>query len=285
MKHCPSCGAKADDDSQEFCVKCGAYFTQAAKASGPVSASELPSDPILAGCRLMDMGSFSDGMGAWRGALDSGYEIDDAAYRRMLDSAIGCIVSTVIRPEDYVAAAVPDLARLMPDRELVPDLMSAIVKNIGICQIQEGVLGLANPYYLLFSDCFVIYPDLRDIQGYCEGACDALSAMIAKAEGLPSNGAKKPKALDWLAAYSDCAICFKDAVSEAVSSRTPEELDRLAESWASSTYPEYLGYVRNATAFSLRAVVAGRFLSGAVLKSRDKCIDRYISRYLEGWSA
>lgn len=285
MKHCPSCGAKADDDSQEFCVKCGAYFTPAAKSSRPVSASTLPSDPILAGCRLMDMGSFSEGMGAWRGALDSGYEIDDAAYRRMLDSAIGCIVSTVIRPEDYVAAAVPDLARMMPDRELVPDLMAAIVKNIGICQIQEGVLGLANPYYLLFSDCFVIYPDLRDIRGYCECACDALSAMVAKAEGLPSNGAKKPKALDWLAAYSDCAICFKDAVSEAVSSHTSEELDRLSESWASSTCPEYLGYVRNATAFSLRAVVAGRLFSGAALRTRDKCIDKYISRYLEGWSA
>ncbi len=284
MKHCPSCGAKADDDSQEFCVKCGAYFTPAAKSSGRMSASELPSDPILAGCRLMDMGSFSEGMGAWRGALDSGYEIDDAAYDRMMGSAIGCIVSTVIRPEDYVAAAVPDLARMMPDRELVPDLLAAIVKNIGICQIQEGVLGLANPYYLLFSDCFIIYPDLRDILGYCEGACDALSAMIAKAEGLPSNGAKKPKALDWLEAYRDCAMRFRDAVSGAVSSHTSEELDRLSESWASSTYPEYLGYVRNATAFSLRAVVAGRFLSGAALRTRDKCIDRYIRRYLEGWS-
>lgn len=284
MKHCPSCGAKADDDSQEFCVKCGAYFAPAAKSSGRMSASELPSDPILAGCRLMDMGSFSEGMGAWRGALDSGYEIDDAAYDRMMGSAIGCIVSTVIRPEDYVAAAVPDLARMMPDRELVPDLLAAIVKNIGICQIQEGVLGLANPYYLLFSDCFIIYPDLRDILGYCEGACDALSAMIAKAEGLPSNGAKKPKALDWLEAYRDCATRFRDAVSGAVSSHTSEELDRLSESWASSTYPEYLGYVRNATAFSLRAVVAGRFLSGAALRTRDKCIDRYIRRYLEGWS-
>ncbi len=284
MKHCPSCGAKADDDSQEFCVKCGAYFTSAAKSSGRMPASELPSDPILAGCRLMDMGSFSEGMGAWRGALDSGYEIDDAAYDRMMGSAIGCIVSTVIRPEDYVAAAVPDLARMMPDRELVPDLLAAIVKNIGICQIQEGVLGLANPYYLLFSDCFIIYPDLRDILGYCEGACDALSAMIAKAEGLPSNGAKKPKALDWLEAYRDCALRFRDAVSGAVSSHTSEELDRLSESWASSTYPEYLGYVRNATAFSLRAVVAGRFLSGAALRTRDKCIDRYIRRYLEGWS-
>lgn len=280
MKHCPACGYEAEDDSQEFCYECGAYF--ASDNPAPAAPQKLPSDPIAAGCMLMDAGSFSEGMEAWRGALDSGDVVDDAVYRRILDSSVGCIVSTVITPDAYVAAFVPDIARMIPNREFVPDLMSAIAKNIGICQIQEGVLGLANPYFQLFSDCFLVYPDLRDVLSYCEAACDDLSAMIEKAEGLPSNGAKKPKAMDWLAAYRECAFCLKDAVSDAVSSHSKEELDALAESWASSAYPDYLDYARGATAAGLRAVISGPLTAKMFVRSRDKLIDKYIARYLEG---
>ncbi len=282
MKHCPACGYEAEDDSQEFCYECGAYFASE-KNAAPAAPQKMPSDPIAAGCMLMDSGSFSEGMGAWRGALDSGYVVDDIVYRRILDSAVGCIVSTVIAPQVYVAASVPDIARMMPDREFVPDLMSSIAKNIGICQIQEGVLGLANPYYQLFSDCFLIYPDLRDILAYCGEACDALSAMIEKAEGLPSNGAKKPKAMDWLSAYRDCAFCLKDAVSDAISSHSKEELDALADSWSSSACPDYLAYARGATAAGLRAVISGPLMSWLFIRSRDKLIAKYIARYFEGW--
>lgn len=282
MKQCPSCGQWTDDDSQEFCVRCGAYYVKSPTGRPIPLNQDLPSDPVSAGCILMDAGRFSEAIGAWRGALDEGLVLDITEYNRVLDSTIGCIVSTVIHPNEYVAAAIPDFARMMPDREFIPDLMKRIIGSVDVCMIQNGVLGLANPYLMLFSDCFVVYPDLRDVLDECNNACDAFSVMVDKASKLPVNDAKGVPPMKWLEAYGDCAFSIRDAVSDAVSSHTSDELDALTDAWSSAPALVYLDDIRVAMMFNARAVTSGRLTRGMMIRSRNAHISKYVSRYLKG---
>lgn len=266
------------DDSQDFCYGCGSYFNVGRK---PHADMPVPSDPLEAGCLLMDEGRFAEAIGAWRGGLDEGMEVDDGIYGRIIDSAIGCIISIVLTPQEYVSAGVPDFARMMPDREFIPDLMSRISDNLGICMIQNGVLGLATPYMMLLSDCFVVYPDIRDLQSQCAQAADALDAMVSKAEYLPAAPQSRgPPPMKWLVGYRDLAVMLDDAIDDAVSSSAPEKLDELADAWSSEPELSYLRFVRAAFNISSQASVAGRISSKMFLRARDHNVKAFISAYL-----
>lgn len=277
MKYCPSCGMEADD-SQDFCYGCGSYFNVNRKSRADVP---VPSDPLGAGCLFMDEGRFSEAIGAWRGGLDEGMDVDDITYDKILDSTIGCVISAVLTPQEYTSAGVPDFARMMPDREFIPDLMSKISDNLEICMIQNGVLGLATPYMMLLSDCFVVYPDIRDLQAQCAQAADVLDAMVAKAESLPAAPqARGPPPMKWLVGYRDLEALLRSAIDNAVSLSSRERLDELADIWSSEPELSYLRFVRAAFNISAQAVVAGRFSSKMFLRARDHNVRAFASAYL-----
>ena len=113
MKRCPSCGQETRDDSQEFCTRCGAYFVTGHQGPAKIGQTgmDMPEDPVERGMALMDVGSFGEAVRIWDGALRSGTVVDDITYRRMVDSAAGCMLGTVMQPQMYASAAIPEMYR------------------------------------------------------------------------------------------------------------------------------------------------------------------------------
>ena len=190
-------------------------------------------------------------------------------------------------PEDPVerGMALMDVgsASAMPDREFVSDLMAKLAGSLGVCSIQNGVLGLANSYMMLFLDCFAVYTDLRDLLRSCEGACEDLGAMVAKASVLPDAiQAKGPGPLEWLSAYQDFAALLRGTVSDMMDGSSEEAVSALADRWAVARSITYLGPVQAAFTFNTQAVVAGSITSRMLLKSRDSQVKAFSKRYMKG---
>ena len=233
------------------------------------------------GCALMDAGSFAEAVRTWDDAVRAGARVDDALYRRMLDSAAGCMLGTVMQPQVYQAASVPQLAAAMPERELVTDLMSKLAGSLGVCSIQNGVLGLANPYMMLLLDCFAVYTDLRDLAQCCGRACEDLGAMVARASGLEDAiHARGPGPMEWLTFYQDFAALMRDTVSDMLAQMPEGEAERLAEAWRSAPSITYLGHVQSAFASGTQALAAGRIAGRMFRKTRDMQVESFRKRYL-----
>lgn len=282
MKKCPSCGQETKDDSQEFCTKCGSYFVER-PVGAPTFSQSLSGDPIGRGMAAMDVGNFAEGIRAWDDAIRSGTRVDSLTYARMVDSAAGCMLGTVLQPQAYDAAAVPQLATAMPDREFVSDLMAKLAGSLEVCSIQNGVLGLANSYMYLFLDSFAVYTDLRDLRRVCETACEDVGAMVAKASVLQDAiMAKGPSPLEWLASYQDFTALVRDTVAGMVDSASKEELDRLAEHWTNARSIDYIGYVKGAFGLNSQAVMAGSITARMLVKSRDTQIRTFEKKYMKG---
>lgn len=285
MKRCPSCGQETRDDSQEFCTRCGAYFVTGHQGPAKIGQTgmDMPEDPVERGMALMDVGSFGEAVRIWDGVVRSGTVVDDITYRRMVDSAAGCMLGTVMQPQMYASAAIPQFASAMPDREFVSDLMAKLAGSLGVCSIQNGVLGLANSYMMLFLDCFAVYTDLRDLLRSCEGACEDLGAMVAKASVLPDAiQAKGPGPLEWLSAYQDFAALLRGTVSDMMDGSSEEAVSALADRWAVARSITSLGPVQAAFTFNTQAVVAGSITSRMLLKSRDSQVKAFSKRYMKG---
>lgn len=282
MKKCPSCGQETKDDSQEFCTRCGSYFV-VRPAGAPTFTQSLSGDPIGRGMAAMDVGNFAEGIRTWDDAIRSGTRVDPIMYARMVDSAAGCMLGTVLQPQAYDAAAVPQLASAMPDREFVSDLMAKLAGSLEVCSIQNGVLGLANSYMYLYLDSFAVYTDLRDLRRVCETACEDIGAMVAKASVLQDAiMAKGPSPLEWLASYQDFTAEVRDAVAGMVDSTSQEEMDRLAEHWANARSIDYIGQIKGAFGLNSQAVMAGSITARMLVKSRDTQIRTFEKKYLKG---
>ncbi len=281
MKRCPSCGKVAEDDSLDFCTHCGAYFVVRPDGSPPPDTSSLPSDPIDRGEVLMAAGRLAEGAAAFREVAGPG--IDDQTYGRILDAVTGCMLGSVIQPQMYKGADIPGLARLMADRELILDVMRKLSGSLGVCNIQNGVLGLANCYMFLFVDTFTVYTDMHDLREICDTALEDVRAMLDRATGLvdayPSRG---PGPLEWLAVYTTFVEEMVDAVSDIVSSTPKERLDELASEWMDVQKPVYAVMVSNAFVLRTQSAAVGKITSKLLRRTGGSQLKGFAKAYLSG---
>ncbi len=283
MRRCPSCGKVTEDDSLDFCTHCGSYFmVRQNGASAPSIVSSLPDDLMLRGEVLMDSGRFAEGISCWRDAIP-GTELDDATYSRLVEATTRCLLGIAVDPNTYRNAGMVSFAMTMPDREPITDIMDRLSRSLGVCSIQNGVLGLANPYMYLFMDSFALYTDLRDINEICVEAEDAVGEMVERAIHL-SNAYpdSKPSPLDWLSCYSVFTGKVLDTVEDMVNSTTPGRVEELAEAWASASGLTYLGPLNNSFFLATHSTMAGK-LSGKVLgRSSNSQLAAFSKMYLAG---
>ena len=283
MRRCPSCGKTTDDDSLDFCTHCGSYFMvrQNASAQAPTVTS-LPDDPMLRGEVLMDSGRFVEGIACWRDAIP-GMRIDDATYGRIVDATTRCLLGIAVDPNTYRDAGMISFAMTMPEREPLTDIMERLARSLDVCSIQNGVLGLANPYMYLFMDTFAMYTDLRDVNEICADAEDAVGEMMEKAINLPNAFPdSRPGPLDWLSCYSVFTGKVLDTVEDMVNGTTLERVGELADRWASAPGLTYLEPLNNAFFLTTHSVIAGK-LSGKVLgRSSNSQLAAYSKMYLAG---
>ena len=128
----------------------------------------------------MAAGRLAEGAAAFREVAGPG--IDDQTYGRILDAVTGCMLGSVIQPQMYKGADIPGLARLMADRELILDVMRKLSGSLGVCNIQNGVLGLANCYMFLFVDTFTVYTDMHDLREICDTALEDVSFAVEEGD-------------------------------------------------------------------------------------------------------
>lgn len=283
MKKCPSCGKTTEDDSLDFCPSCGAYYVTRPAGHPVPDTSSLPEDPFERGTVLLDAGRFAEGVGCLKEAVSDGRVVDDATYNRIVDSITGCMLGISLQPGSYNDAGMIGLSLLMPDRDPLLDIMGKLAGSLGVCSIQNGVLGLANSYVYLFMDTFRYYTDMRQVMDICRRAASDLGDMVDRAIGLmDAYPAKGPGPLEWLSCYHTFAEKVLDTVSDIVDSTPAERLDALREAWARSSRPVYASAVGNALTLHTHSVAAGKLSSKVLSRSSAAQLRAFAKMYLAG---
>lgn len=283
MKTCPSCGRTTGDDSLDFCPACGAYYVTRPAGAPVPDTSILPKDPMERGSVLLDAGRLAEGVECYREVLADRGQPDDVTYRLIVDSIVGCMLGIALQQDDYRKAGMVELALLMPDREPLMDIMHGLKGSLGVCSIQNGVLGLANGYMYLYLDCFSLYTDIRDLREVCETAYKDLGDMVDQAIGMvDAIRARGPGPLEWLSAYHSFCESVLDAVYDIQSKASEQEQKRLAKAWADSNRTTYAGMVRNAFLLDINSTAAGRISSKVLRKSGDSQLRAFEKTYLAG---
>lgn len=255
----------------DFCVSCGAYF-------GPRFTA--PDDPVVDGRRLLVAGNLAEGMDLWVRAVLERFTPDDSQYRSMVDSVADCMISVKLTDYVYESARVPDLALLLHDREVIPDIMESIAGKLGGCRDQNSVLALANACMFLYMDCFSVYTDLRELAGHSGTALGHMDAMLDRASGLEDKIKMGPEPVVWLRSYRDFIMRIREALMEAIGSCG--RVDELADYWANRDGADYATHIGVAFMLSNRSVTAGRSVSKSLLKSCDAQIGIFLTKYLDG---
>ena len=162
MVKCPACGAEVTDPSLGFCTACGAYLSAQGKAPAPEPA--VPSDPVEEGAWMASAGRIAEATAAWKKRLYAEPRVSDAVYERMLSSLTEGMLNYPVSAQSFHAAGFADIDMMIRDRELIPDLMKRLSSSLGVCKIQNGVLGLAHPYMFLLIEAFSAYTDIRELR-------------------------------------------------------------------------------------------------------------------------
>jgi hypothetical protein len=231
MVKCPACGAEVTDPSLGFCTACGAYLSAQGKAPAPEPA--VPSDPVEEGAWMASAGRIAEATAAWKKRLYAEPRVSDAVYERMLSSLTEGMLNYPVSAQSFHAAGFADIDMMIRDRELIPDLMKRLSSSLGVCKIQNGVLGLAHPYMFLLIEAFSAYTDIRELRDLCSEAAVALGNMIETAQGLPNAmPGKKPEPLRCLNAYLSFTESLRNEAAKVSSSLPSERLDALADEWS-----------------------------------------------------
>ncbi len=281
MVKCPACGAEVTDPSLGFCTACGAYLSAQGKAPAPEPA--VPSDPVEEGAWMASAGRIAEATAAWKKRLYAEPRVSDAVYERMLSSLTEGMLNYPVSAQSFHAAGFADIDMMIRDRELIPDLMKRLSSSLGVCKIQNGVLGLAHPYMFLLIEAFSAYTDIRELRDLCSEAAVALGNMIETAQGLPNAmPGKKPEPLRCLNAYLSFTESLRNEAAKVSSSLPSERLDALADEWSGPAAPPYIIHVRAAFLLTLRSLTAGRFGTSHLLKRRDGLLRTFGEEYSEG---
>ncbi len=260
----------------DFCHCCGAYFSTIRQPG--LSTEPFPSDPLECGLSLLNTGRFLEGVTSLKDAISTGREVDGVLYGRITDSITSCMLGVAIQHEEYRRAGMVQIARVISGRELLSDIMSRLAGSLGVCTIQNGVLGLANCYMHLFVDTFFLYTNIRDMQRVCSAANDALGAMINRMIGfVDALYAKGPEPLERINSYNAFTERILDTVLDIVESTPSDRLDRVAAEWASTEKRTYAGLVENVFFLSTHSTAGGavssrllKHISGTYLKGFEK---------------
>lgn len=285
MYKCPSCGAHINDVSLGFCPVCGAYFSKAAEKSSS-AAQVTPAnaeDPLEKGIRLATIGALSEATANFMAAYRGKEGPSDADYERLLEAVNEGMINNTIPFREQLKANLPALDMALEGREFIPDLMRKLSGSLGVCKIQNGVLGLANSYIYTFIGAYAAYTDVRELKELSTEAASRLLEMEDKAKDLPNvmPGAK-PDPMRCLAAYRDYANKLVEADRKIESSVSPEELERLVNAWTETHQAKYITHITNGFVYTLRLAMAEKFSTGTFMRRRAKELDAFVSEYLAG---
>ncbi len=267
MKICPKCGQATNDDSDGFCTKCGAYFTEEPKAQQQPSALAsamgmsaaparqtsvpVPEDGTFeAGFDDMAAGNYPEGVAQWISAVRSQGQPSEELYGRMLAAILDCIGSSLEKRRLESRSGTADLAMEL-DEDLITDIISGMVSRFTGLD-GAGVISVSAEYMFLVLESFSVYPDLRDVREIMAKASEDLEAYRASVP--PEDGMyaiverELPISLSYLSLMSE-------ALDSAIAEAGDERMDKLADYWSSKATLPYANIACQIAA--LNAQIAG----------------------------
>ena len=251
MKICPKCGHATSDDSDGFCAKCGAYFTEAPKgqqqssalasamgmSSAPARSAAVPvpdDGTFEAGFDDMSAGNYSEGVAQWISAIRSQGQPSEEMYGRMLNAMLDCIASTIEKHVLEGRSGTAELAMEL-DADLITDLISAMVARFTDLNGAD-VLGVSAEYMYLVLESFSVYPDLRDVSEIMSKAAVDLEAYRAS---VPPEDENKPVVERELSISLSYIALMSEAIDSAIAEAGDERMDKLADYWSSKATLPY----------------------------------------------
>lgn len=295
MKVCPKCGQATNDDSDEFCTKCGAYFTDGraqVQQSSPVAAAMGMAAPhvrdqavpvpeggtLRAGLDDMAAGNFPEAVAQWTSWVRESGEPSEEDYRSMVVSACDCIMSTVGEGKAHSRAGVAELAMEL-DGDLLQDLSAELMSRLdGLSRmVQAG--DLATECMYLAMESFSVYPDLRDVLEVMESVPQDMAAISAAAEGMEPDDGRAARLTE---TYTDYARMMGDAMRVQIEKAGDERMDRLADYWSSKPNLPYANIAYQIASLHTQIAAAknvGRLTGKLLKKGLDMQIDGFNKSY------
>ncbi len=251
MKICPKCGHATSDDSDGFCIKCGAYFSEAPKAqqqsSALASAMGMSAAPARqaavpvpengtfeAGFDDMSAGNFPEGVAQWISAIRLQGQPSEEMYGRMLTAMLDCMASTIEKHVLESRSGTAELAMEL-DSDLITDLIAGLVSRYEGANGAD-VLGVSAEYMYLVLESFSVYPDLRDVSEIMSKAAADLEAFRASVPPEDENSATVERELAISLSY---IALMSEAIDSAIAEAGDERMDKLADYWSSKATLPY----------------------------------------------
>lgn len=293
MKICPKCGYATPDDSDEFCTKCGAYYTEAQKGQqgtsamaaalgmmGPASRPQAVPVPekgtLKAGLDDMEAGNYPEAMAQWTSMVRGAGQPSEEDYRSMVDSAVACILSTIGDGQLHSRAGTAELAMEL-DNDLLQDIMAGIIAEPEFDPVKAA--SASSEYMFLALESFSVYPDMRDVLEVIRRVPDDIGKLVSSS--APAEGTK-PQAE--MGIHSSYATMLAEIITEAIESAGPERMDELADYWSTKANLPYVNIVYNLSGLYAQVSMAknvGRFTGKLLQKGINMQVDAFRKSYFD----
>ena len=218
--------------------------------------------------------------GGWISRVRDGEVIDDEKYADLIADCL----DDIRRPSMPQAGAQPeeglsDLALMLEDRELLPDMMSAMkARSLGEGD-RPSAMQSANEYTFLALETFSVYTDLGDMADICATAASDLGDLCAHMKELPEVQAKGPTQVEFLDNYASFFTMMEGRMRARMAEESPERLEYLSDYWAEKSGKRFTQLAYGAANMNVQLLGSGWLSTKIATKGRDMQLDTFISIY------
>ena len=284
MKICPKCGSSTSDDTDEFCTRCGAYYSKDAGASktSAVGAALGMSSPrreqaipgpddgtLESGIDDLRAGNFPEAIAQFTSHVRRAGQPSADEYDLMISEISSCIASAAESGKNLSFAGLSDLAMEL-DEDILADMMRA-VSQIPSVPSSPVALVLAFSQMNLLLTGFDVFPDLRDLSEMFTSARSNVGAIISS----------DPESADAIAPIMSFMELMQTFMSKAIEEAGDERMDELADYWSSKANLPYSNIAFQIAAMQIQMSMAnaGRLASKLFKKGLDIQLDAFKRSY------
>lgn len=286
MKICPKCGSSTSDDTDEFCTKCGAYYSKSTGSpvsnSTPVGAAlgmsasrkeqpvPVPDDGTFeAGLEDLRAGNLPEAIAQFTSQVRRLGQPSADEYGLLISEIASCIASASESGKTLSFAGLSDLAMEI-DEDLLTDLMDAI-SQIPVEPSTPVALVLAFSQMNLLLTGFEVFPDLRDVSGMFADGISKVDAIIAS----------DPESAGAITPVRTFMELMQKFMSGAIEEAGDERMDELADYWSSKANLPYSNIAFQIATLQIQMSMAnaGRLASKLFRKGIDIQLDAFKRSY------
>ena len=297
MKVCPKCGHATNDDSDEFCVKCGAYYMDAQKtgrqqASPMAAAMGMTAAPMRpqavpvpeggtleAGFDHMAAGNYPEALAQWISAIRENGQPSEDDYGRMVEAAVRCILATVGDGKPHGRAGTAELAMEL-EGDFIQDMMARLCSEACSQESASKVADLVIEYMYQVMESFSVYPDLRDVSAIFDAARGDLDRIRQNYDSLEKDDSGRgQRELDISSSF---VRMLGDEMAKGILEAGDERMDKLSDYWSTKAtlpYANIAYQVANLHAQISMAKNVGKFTGKLLQKGLSIQIDGFKRSY------